>query len=541
VPDIVAESGLPRLQVRNLSKTFGSNRALRDACMSVAPGEIHGLVGQNGSGKSTLVKLLTGYLGPDHGGEVRVDGDPLHLPVRPREIRTCGLSVVHQDLGLVDEFSVLENMRIGSFGVHRLTRAIRWSRERQLARQALDVLGHHIELDARVGDLLPAERATVAIARALQDHHPGRGVIMFDESSRALPSDSLAHFHALVRDVAARGGSVLLVSHQIEEVLELTDRVTVLRDGVAVGAGLPTASLTEHELIKLILGYELDATLGAHRRGSPRARRIASPEPAIPDGAGSPGPAPAAAVALGIRGRLVDEVSFVVGRGEIVGVTGLLGSGFEELPYLLGGARRAEAGTLSIPGANLDLARATPRDFVDAGIALVPERRDTQGLALAMTVLENVTLPRVRARGGHGRITSSWQREEAEWVVRELGVRPPDPTLPAAHLSGGNQQKVMLGKWLRGDPKLLVLHEPTRAVDVGARRELLEVLFRTAAGGCGVLVAGMDASELEGLCDRVLIVRDGRISLELTEELTLERIVDAVYGAQSNGLATAAG
>jgi ribose transport system ATP-binding protein len=310
----------------------------------------------------------------------------------------------------------------------------------------------------------------------------------------------------------------------------------VLRDGVVVGAELPTASLTEHELIKLILGYELDATLGAHRRRSGAALGVAPPAGAAdsaapPDGAG--------AVATAIRGELVEDASVTIGSGEIVGVTGLLGSGFEELPYLLGGARRARAGQLAIPGAVLDLARATPREFVDAGVALVPERRDTQGLALAMTVMENVTLPRVRARGGHRRIGASWQREEADWVVRELGVRPPNPMALAGHLSGGNQQKVMLGKWLKGEPKLLLLHEPTRAVDVGARRDLLEVIFRTAATGCAVLVAGMDASELEGLCDRVLILREGRIAQELTEGLTLETIIEAVYGTQGNGMAIA--
>ena len=485
--------------------------------MTVQPGEIHGLVGQNGSGKTTLVKLLSGYHAPDSGGEVQVDGAPVGLPVRPAELHRLGMSVVHQDLGLLDDFTVVENVRIGAFRRRRLTRSIRWDGERQLAREALQHLGHEIDPNARVRDLLPADRATVAIARALQHHHPGRGVIMFDESSRALPRDSLEHFHALIREVAGRGGSVLLVSHQLEEVLSVADRVTVLRDGVVVASGTPTSELDEHELIRLMLGYELDSRAPARAAVTRDGR-----EPA--------------ARARGVCGRLVDGVTLEIGSSEIVGVTGLMGSGFEELPYLLGGAHPAQAGELTVGGRRIDLATACPRDLVDAGVALVPERRDAQGLSLSMSLLENVTLPRVRVHGSPGRLGFGWQREEADWVIRELGVRPPAPGMTVGNLSGGNQQKVMLGKWLRGDPRLLVLHEPTRAVDVAARRDLMSVIFRVATSGSGVLVAGMDANELQSMCDRVLIMRDGRIEEELRgAAVTVEGVVNAVYRNHSNG------
>jgi ribose transport system ATP-binding protein len=489
--------------------------------MTVAPGEIHGLVGENGSGKSTLVKLLSGYHAPDAGGEIQLDGEPLAVPVKPAEARGRGMSVVHQDLGLLDAFSVLENVRIGAFGRRRFSRTIRWDGERELARAALDLLGHEIDPDARVGDLLPADRATVAIARALQHHQPGRGLIMFDESSRALPRDSLEHFHTLIREVAARGSSVLLVSHQLEEILDMSDRVTVLRDGVVVGDGIATAGLDEHELIRLMLGREFES----HPLERPRSA--------------SADRAPAAR-ATGLRGELVDGIDLEVGAGEIVGVTGLVGSGFEELPYLLGGARSAAAGQLAVGERTIDLSKAGPRDLVDAGVALVPERRDAHGLSLTMTVLENVTLPRVRLHGSPGRMGTDWQREEADWVIRELGVRPPVHEMPVGRLSGGNQQKVMLGKWLRGEPRLLVLHEPTRAVDVAARHDLLEVLFGAARSGSGVLVAGMDAHELESMCHRVLVMRNGSVGEELRgDEITVEGIVNAVYRNRTNGRAGA--
>jgi ribose transport system ATP-binding protein len=497
----------PRLELRELSKSFGPSQALRDASMVVHPGEIHGLVGENGSGKSTLVKVLSGYHRPDPGGALFIDGEPVTLPVRPAAVRRLGLSVVHQDLGLLDAFSVLENMRVGLFGVRRFSRAIRWRQERELARATLAALGADIDPEAPVGRLSAAERAEVAIARALQQHEPGRGVIMFDESTRALPPEPRRHFHRLVRDVVGRGGSALLVSHQLEEVLEHTDRVTVLRDGRVVASSVPTAELSERELIRLMLGRELQI--------ESRRRRTAPP-----------GRAAVVAEIRELQGDVVVDATLSLAGGEVVGVTGLLGSGFDELPYLVAGARRARRGTLSLSGRGLDLARASIRELLQAGVALVPERRETEGLAFTETVLDNVTLPRVR--GVH--LARAWQEEEAGWVLRELGVRPADPRRVVGQLSGGNQQKVLLGKWLCSHPKLLLLHEPAQGVDVGARRDLERAIGRAAEAGAAVLLASLDASELASMCDRVLVMREGRLMAELAGELSPEPIIDAVYG-----------
>jgi ribose transport system ATP-binding protein len=497
----------PRLELRELSKSFGPSQALRDASMVVHPGEIHGLVGENGSGKSTLVKVLSGYHRPDPGGALFIDGEPVTLPVRPAAVRRLGLSVVHQDLGLLDAFSVLENMRVGLFGVRRFSRAIRWRQERELARATLAALGADIDPEAPVGRLSAAERAEVAIARALQQHEPGRGVIMFDESTRALPPEPRRHFHRLVRDVVGRGGSALLVSHQLEEVLEHTDRVTVLRDGRVVASSVPTAELSERELIRLMLGRELQI--------ESRRRRTAPP-----------GRAAVVAEIRELQGDVVVDATLSLAGGEVVGVTGLLGSGFDELPYLVAGARRARRGTLSLSGRELDLARASIRELLQAGVALVPARRETEGLAFTETVLDNVTLPRVR--GVH--LARAWQEEEAGWVLRELGVRPADPRRVVGQLSGGNQQKVLLGKWLCSHPKLLLLHEPAQGVDVGARRDLERAIGRAAEAGAAVLLASLDASELASMCDRVLVMREGRLIAELAGELSPEPIIDAVYG-----------
>jgi ribose transport system ATP-binding protein len=527
---VPASSMMPRLELRGLSKSFGASRALDDVSMILEPGEVHGLVGENGSGKSTLVKILSGYHSPDPGGALLVDGQPVSLPVRPALARRFGLSVVHQDLGLIDSFSVAENMRIGLFRVGRFTRAISWRHERERTRAALAELGADIDPEAPVAALSPAGRAEVAIARALQHHEPDRGVVMFDESTRALPPEPRRHFHSLVADVVARGGSVLLVSHQLEEVLAHTDRVTVLRDGRVVAGGLRTGELSEHELIRLMLGRDL--TRSAR---SPRLAPAATAADTNPAATAPAATTPAARVQQ-LSGHVVRDIDLTVGAGEVVGVTGLLGSGFEELPYLLAGARTAVRGTLAVAGRVLDLARTGPRDLLDAGVALVPEGRQAEGLAFSETVLDNITLPRVRARSGTGLLRRSWQQEEARRVVNELGVRPPDPRMRVGQLSGGNQQKVLLGKWLGGDPRLLLLHEPTQGVDVGARQDLEHAIGRAAERGTGVLLASMDAGELASLCDRVIVIRNGTRHSEISGEITPERIVDAVYGNENGGL-----
>jgi ribose transport system ATP-binding protein len=496
--------------VADVSKTFGRYRALRGVHLEVASGEIHGLIGQNGSGKSTLAKILTGYHAPDPGGRVLVDGTPVRLPVRPREAQAQGLAVVHQSLGLVDDLTVVENLRVGRFRANRLTRAIRWREERTEAAAVLDRLGHRIPLEARVGDLPEEDRATVAIARALQDAEPGRGVIVFDESTRSLRRASLEHFYATLDEVVATGTSVLLISHHMEEVLEATDRVTVLRDGAVVEAGLRTADLTENDLVRAVMGRSLESITTRADAGAPA------------------GDSEAVAV-RGVAGRLVTDLDLQLRPGEVVGVTGLADSGHDELPYLLSGAERARAGTLRIGADSHDLTGWDTRAAMAAGVVLVPEGREHAGLALELTVADNLLLPRRGSRAGVLPVDRKAESAVvAEWVHR-LDVRPRDPSTPVGTLSGGNQQKVLLAKWLATGPRLLVLHEPTQAVDVGARQTITAAVRRAAAAGCAVLVAGTDETELTMMCDRVLAFRSGRVVQELTGGFTPDDIVESIF------------
>jgi ribose transport system ATP-binding protein len=497
-----------RLQIENLSKTFGRNRALRNVSMNVRPGEIHALVGQNGSGKSTLAKILTGFHPADPGGRVAVDGADLTLPVRPLQARNRGLAVVHQSLGLVDDYTVVENLRVGRFRASRWTRRIRWAEERDAAAEVLDRLGCTVALDAPVRSLCEEDRASVAIARALQDARSGRGVIVFDESTRSLNREALEHFYEILDGVVATGTSVLLITHRLEEVIEAADRVTVLRDGVAVEADRPTAGLTEAELVHTLLGKALET--------------LERPVAAGPDGI--------PVVVEDVTGDLVRSVSLEVQPGEVVGLTGLPDSGYEEIPYLLAGANPASTGKVTMADTTLDLHRTGPRDAIAAGIVLVPESRDRQGLAFDQSITENIALPLTPTRRrGLRSVERISERVSVETWIATLDVRPPVSSLPVGKLSGGNQQKVLLAKWLSTNPRLLLLHEPTQAVDVGARRAIIAAIHDAADRGCAVLVAGGDENELALLCDRVLVFRDGQVAEQLAGRPSADMIVAAIH------------
>jgi ribose transport system ATP-binding protein len=508
-----------RLTVVGVSKTFGPARVLRDIGLRILPGELHGLVGQNGCGKSTLVKILTGIYTPDAGAAISVDGRPLSLPVRPLEARAAGLSIVHQNLGLVDDRSVWENVRLGRYKTAgRLSRRIDGKAERRAVAEVLARLGVTIDVNTRVGELSAEDRAAVAVARAIQDHKPGEGLIIFDESTRAMGKQARLQFFDLVRSVVDTGVSVLLISHQLEEVVEVTDRVTVLRDGQVVEAGIATKDTDEAGLTRLMLGRHMVT----HTRVDSNLRD----EPVA-----------------GIRGlavRSISDFDLDLKKGEIVGLTGIVGSGAVAVAEAVGGARQARAGVLRVEDENaghakpreirLGKKRASSEEFIAAGVAFVAERRLEQGLAAEMTVSQNLTLPRIRSRGHALRAGGKWQAEETAAMIAKLDIRPPDPGKVVGTLSGGNQQKVLLGKWLAGKPALLVLHEPTQAVDVGARHDIINAIREAAGEGCGVIISSVDAADLAVLCDRVLVFRDGKVAAELSGELTQDAILEATFG-----------
>jgi ribose transport system ATP-binding protein len=502
-------AAIPRIEVRRLSKTFGPVRVLSEARLTVLPGEIHALVGQNGSGKSTLIKALAGYHVPDPGAELEVDGRRIRLPIQPGRLRSLGISFVHQDLGLVEHLSVSENVSVGHEQCGRLSRRIDRQREAVVARRLLTDLRVDVDPAAPVLTLSPEQRACVAIARALRSQVAGAGLIILDESTRALSIEALASFYQSLRRAVRRGSSVLVVAHSLQEVMAEADRVTILRDGVVVGAGLRTGALSEAEIARLMVGRDVARTHPFKDTVNGERNRVA---------------------VRGLATRHRETIDFTVAAGEVVGLTGPAGGGWEDVPYLLAGAKAAAAGSVTVDGTTHDLTRPQIRKLLAAGVVLVPERRLQQGIVGDFSVTDNISLPRLRARGRPWFSGVRWQRLEAEQVIRALGVRPADPKIAVGKLSGGNQQKVLFGKWLLGGPALLILHESTQGVDVAARQDLFRAVGSTARSGASVLVVSNDPHELSAICHRVLVIRDGSVTAELALPQA-DDILNAAYDA----------
>jgi ribose transport system ATP-binding protein len=499
----------PRLEIHDLNKTFGSVQVLTDVEIAVSAGEVHGLAGQNGSGKSTLIKILTGVYTPDAGATYAVDGHPIRLPVRWREVRAAGISVVHQDLGLLDQLSVAENICVGGFPTSRwVGRIDRRARDR-LAARTLTRLGVDLDPGRLVGSLTAAERAEVAIARAMRDHTAESGLIILDESTRALTGADLTRIHDLLRRITATGSAALMISHNLPELMAVTDRMTVLRDGHLAGAGLRTHDLSEEDIARRMLGGNLEATEA--RASGP----VVMAEPTV--------------TVSGVAGAKVSGIDFTVGRGEILGITGLPGNGYEEIPYLITAAEPATAGRVTVETTTVDLPKASVARCMRAGLVLVPERRDRDGLAFELSVRDNISLPGLRSRGRPWFVGRSWQREEAEAASRDLGIRPADPSMLVKQLSGGNQQKVLLAKWMTVGPVVLVLHEPTQAVDVGARRDILHALRRAADSGVSVVLVSSEPDDLVATCDRILVYRSGAGLHDATTP-DPDELIEQIYG-----------
>jgi ribose transport system ATP-binding protein len=507
---IVAGSSPDRgaiLKVAHASKTFGATRALDDVSLEIESGEIHGLVGHNGSGKSTLIKILAGLYPAGPTGEITVGGHALGT----REARDA-LAFVHQDLALAPSLTILDNLRVGRYRRRRIG-PISWRAERQAARRALDLFELDWPLDRQVASLGDTARALLAIARAAGDMERGggRGLLVLDEPTVYLPGDGVDRLFRAMRTLAHRGHAVLFVTHQLSEVREVTDRVTVLRDGRVAGSAA-TADLAEDQLAQLIVGRAVTAVRGANletARVHERAFEVAD-----------------------LEGPTTRGVSFELGHGEIVGLTGLVGAGFDEIPYLLYGAVRAYHGTLSLPAGNCDLKRMTPRRAQQEGIALVPANRQRDAVFAELSVQDNLALPALGRYQRPGGIAWGAVRRGMLTLSDDFDVRPRDINLKMRMLSGGNQQKAVLAKWLQTDPRLLLTHEPTQGVDVGARAQIHQLIRSAAARGTTVVVASSEYEDLPGLCDRVIVFTRSRPSAELAgAQLSVDALHEAVYAS----------
>jgi ribose transport system ATP-binding protein len=507
----------PIVEIQEFSKTFAGRRVLDEVSLRIEPGTIHALVGQNGSGKSTLIKILAGFHAPDPGARLAVRGTDVGLPVPPGAPRRLGLAFVHQDLGLAPSLTVLENLRVGRYLTAPVWR-IRWRNERREVRRLLESFGIEVLPDAPLSSLSALDRARIAILRALEDlrDHEG-GLIVLDEPTAYLPRDGAERLFGTLREIVAAGRSVLFVSHRLDEVRRLADWVTVLRDGRLV-ASAANADLTEAELIHRILGFSLDEL--------------------YPETHAARGPVVLSAERMKSDG--LDDLSFEVRRGEVVGVTGLLGMGWERVLPALYGAARGSQGQLTLEGRTHDLMQMRPRKAKKLGMAFLPADRLREGGVGAGTVTENLTLPVLSKYFQRGVLRQRRELADSRAVLDEFDVRPLDPGRRFATLSGGNQQKVLLAKWFMSKPSVFLLNEPTQGVDVGTRKRIFEEIANRATLGTAFVLSSAEYADLAHLCDRVLIFRHGRVTAELSgESLTPQRVVEQCYQA-SNGRAAAA-
>jgi ribose transport system ATP-binding protein len=496
----------PAIRLTGLTKTFGGHRALDDVSLEIPAGTVHGLLGENGSGKSTLIKVLTGVYEPDAGAVLEVAGRPAPLPLAPGAFRALGISVVHQDLGLLPELSVAENMRIAQ-GIATRRTLVSWRTERRLAGETLRRHGLDIDPAAAVATLSDTERALVAILRAVDELGDSRTLLILDEPTVFLPREGTGRT------------SVLLVSHDLTEVLEHTARVTVLRDGRLAGT-VDSATTDPVGLTELIVGADLAAAL----------RKRADADAPGPQ----PGPVPGQGlvqVARLVAPRL-HGVSFDVGRSEVLGLTGLAGSGYDEVLPALYGAADDVSGDLLVDRDALQLSSLTPARALGAGIVLVPADRRRDGGIAEESVERNMTMPVMTALGSRFRLDRRALQRRAQELSRRYDVRPFDPGKAFGTLSGGNQQKAVLAKWLQTDPRVVLLAEPTQGIDVGAKAFVFDLLRQAAERGASILLASSDYEQLATVCDRVLVLARGHVVAELSgADLTQATLSDRVLSS----------
>jgi ribose transport system ATP-binding protein len=478
----------PILEVRGLVKEYPGARALAGVDFTVEPGEVHCLLGPNGAGKSTLIKCVSGVVAPTEG-EVLIDGEPLPTG-EPAESLARGVATIYQELDLVEDLRVYESIFLG----HEPRRGGLLDRDRMRrdARALLERLDHaSIPVEAHVRSLRPAAQQVVSIARALS--HEARMLIM-DEPSAILDDNEVETLFGVVRRLKEEGVGVIYISHRLDEVRRIGDRVTVLSDGRTVATGLP-ADTPPDQLVEKMVG-----------------RRVEQLYPARPR-AGED-------VVLEVRHltRRPDyhEASFAVRAGEVLGIGGLVGAGRTELLRGIYGLDKPDAGEVHVDG--VELPPGNPGAAIAAGLGLAPEDRKSQGLLLDWTLTKNVTLADLGRFSLRGLVRRGAERRAAEEQLRELKTVPDDAERIARQLSGGNQQKVVLARWLLRQCRVLLLDEPTRGVDVGAKAEIYRVIATLAANGLGVVVVSSELSELAGLCSRVLVMREGELVADVDGE-----------------------
>jgi len=489
-----------------ISVTFPGVKALQDVDFRLFPGEVHALLGENGAGKSTLIKALTGVYRIDSGGAITLGGSPISVR-SPAHARELGISTVYQEVNLVTNLSVAENIMLGR--EPRRFGRIDWSAMRQRARTALERLHLDIDPHSMLETHSLAVQQLVSLARAVEIEAK---VLILDEPTSSLDASEVAELFAVVEQIRGSGVAVLFVTHFLDQVYAIADRITVLRNGRKVSERFVT-DLPRLQLVSLMMGRELASLDDLHtQRGE--ITTAAATEPLL------------VASGIGRRGA-VKPLDLTIHPGDVVGLAGLLGSGRTEVARLLYGADRLDEGAISIGGATAHL--RSPRAALDAGIALASENRRSEGVIADLTVRENIIIAVQAGRGWARPMSRGEQLEIARRWIAALDIRPTNPEAVVGNLSGGNQQKVLLARWLLTGPKLLILDEPTRGIDVGAKAEILRLVTGLAADGTAVLFISAELEEVLRLADRVVVMRDhSKVAELINDDLTVDDVLATI-------------
>ena len=496
--NITAVGADPLLKIEGIVKDFPGLRALDTVSLDLHSGEVIAVVGHNGSGKSTLVKVLAGIYTADSGT----------VEMSSQNGTNAELHIIHQDLGLVAELNTIENLGMTRYKGGAAIAPFNRKQERVHALELISRFGEQFDVDVPISSLTPAQRAIIAIARALEGWSHSRNVLILDEPTEALHASEVKILFDAVKRVAADGAGVIFISHRLDEVLDMADRVVVLRDGKKT-ADVPRAALDHDQLVAHVTGVPAGtaAATGLTRQKGAAVLSV-----------------------VGLHGGGVESVDLTLYSGEVLGVAGVLGSSREALPAMIFGAKEATADEYVLAGERYR--KRVPAESIRRGMAFVAGDRARFGSVRALTARENITLPELGSlRNRFGSVDLKKERAETGALIEKYDVRPPRLEQKFSQFSGGNQQKIVFAKWLRNRPRVLLLEEPTQGVDIGAKQAIYSAIEAAAAAGAAILVCSSDAKELVRLCDRVLVLRNGRIAAELTgDRLTETQLVLEGYG-----------
>jgi simple sugar transport system ATP-binding protein len=489
------------LRLSNISKSFGGVQALKDADFSIGKGEIHCLVGENGSGKSTLIKIISGNLQPDTG-EIWIEGQ-IYKHLRSIDSINMGIQVIFQDFALFPNLTVAENIAYSQL-VEKKEKILNWKEIESIARLATDKIKIKLDLDEQVGNLSVANQQMVAICRALTSD---LRFLILDEPTSALTKKEIDQLFVVVKDLQQKGISVMFVSHKLNEILEIAERVTVIRDGQNV-ATLPREEITNEKLIYLMTGKEI--SYSRNQKSIQTQKKLLEVQNLS-------------------KSNNFKDISFVLHYGEIFGITGLLGSGRTELALAIFGMDPADSGKIFVDGKEVRI--RSVKDAIQAGIGYVPENRLEQGLIMKKSVSENIVTVIIKRLLGNFNLIDSkkWDTTVDSWI-NELGIKVANPEVPVQTLSGGNQQRVVIAKWLSVQPKILILDSPTVGIDIAAKSSIHSIIREMANKGFGIIFISDEISEVVNNCNRIAIMRNGRIFKQIdaadVTEAEIQRLVE---------------